>query len=146
MSLSKPLFEFKLTTKDKKLLVFENYIFNKNQTYPNGNIYWRCKENRTIKNGIKTKQCPSSCVTTGDDLKSTFVSMPTNNHNHSSYSKENIDFIDFKSNLRKRVFQDKNISIKQQYKEELSKITTEKKIKINSPASKLQNTKTLKKS
>jgi len=32
--------------------------------------------------------------------------MPTNNHNHSSYSKENIDFIDFKSNLRKRVFQD----------------------------------------
>ncbi len=63
--------------------------------------------------------------------------MPTNNHNHSSYSKENIDFIDFKSNLRKRVFQDKNISIKQQYKEELSKITTEKKIKINSPASKL---------
>ena len=70
------------------------------------------------------------CVITGDDSISTFVSMSAI-HNHPLYSKENIDFIDFKSNLRKRVFEDKNISIKQQYKEELTKITTDKKLKIN---------------
>ena len=71
MLLSKERSPLRFTTseKQKQHLVIDNHIFNKCLIRPNGDIYWRCVERFSIKDGQKIHECNSTCTTRSGQLR-----------------------------------------------------------------------------
>ena len=121
--------EFTFTNQCQPQLIYQNHIFHKNNTYPNGNIYWQCVCRHSIKDGIIIYNCKSSCLTSGLTVKDKFIRKPSK-HNHEPLPKEKIQFKAIKTIVRKRLKVDKTKAPLAVFKETLAKITTDSGIEM----------------
>lgn len=95
--------KFSTTTKGKRLLIYDGYMYTLNKSRNNDN-YWRCQE----------RTCPANIHTDkSDNLKAC-----NSNHNHLSRP-ESIELVELKHNIRCRVLKE-STAIANIYDQELA--------------------------
>ncbi|CAF1068910.1 unnamed protein product, partial [Brachionus calyciflorus] len=100
---------------EKPMLFVDQFIYYKNQTRPNGNVYWRCKEY------FSSLKCPASLTTTGLNTEIISFSKKKRLQEHDKVNELNLQVIQMLDKCRKRARTEQN-SIRQIYRSEVNNL------------------------